>query len=84
MMRVATVFLAGALLLVAGCSTTQIRVGGMMCPEGYSQDQVNRDLHECRFYGPAEDEAAARAAFPREVGPECIQCLEERGYKITE
>jgi len=83
-MRIAIAALSLLLVGMAGCSTKNIRVGGMMCPEGYSQEQVDRDMQECRFYGPAEDEAAAKAAFPRDVGPECVKCLEERGYKITE
>ena len=80
-------FAALVLLLLAvfgGCSSKYVRVGGMMCPEGHSQEQINRDMQECRFYGPAEDEAAAKAAFPRDVEPACIKCMEERGYKITE
>jgi hypothetical protein len=83
MMRIASALIL-ALLVVTGCSTKNVRVGGMMCPEGYSQEQINQDLRECRFYGPAEDEAAAKAAYPKEVEPECIKCLEEKGYKITE
>ncbi len=70
-------------LLLAGCSMKNVRIGGMMCPEGYSQEQIDRDMRECRFYGPAEDAAAAKAAFPKEVKPECAKCLEERGYQIT-
>lgn len=77
-------FVAITGLLLAGCSMKNVRIGGMMCPEGYSQEQIERDMRECRFYGPAEDEAAAKAAFPKEVAPECAKCLEERGYTITE
>ena len=83
-MRFAPVFLLGLVLGFAGCSTKDIRVGGMTCPEGYSQDRIEHDMRECRFYGPSEDEAAAKAAFPKEVEPECVKCLEEKGYKISE
>jgi len=83
-MRIASTLILLLAIGLAGCSTKNIRVGGMMCPSGYSQDQINRDMHECRFYGPAEEEAAGKASFPKEVGPECVKCLEERGYKITE
>jgi len=83
-MRYSTVLLLALFVGMAGCSSKNIRVGGMMCPEGYSQDQIDNDMRECRFYGPAEDEAAAKAAYPKEVEPECIKCLEEKGYKITE
>lgn len=71
-------------VLFAGCSGKYVRVGGMTCPQGYSQDQVDRDMRECRFYGESEQEAAQKASFPKEVGPECIECLEEKGYQITE
>jgi hypothetical protein len=84
MMRIANAVFLASIAVFSGCSTKNVRVGGMMCPEGYSQEQVHRDMHECRFYGPEEEAAAAKAAFPKEVGPECVKCLEERGYKITE
>lgn len=76
--------IALSMLVLTGCTTKYVRVGGMMCPEGNTPQQIDQDLRECRFYGPAEDEAAAKAAFPKEVEPECIKCLEEKGYKITE
>ena len=72
------------LILLLGCSGKYVRVGGMMCPEGYNQDQVNRDMQECRFYGEAEDEAAAKASYPKKVDVECVKCLEEKGYNIIQ
>ncbi len=75
---------AAVTILLAGCSGKHVRVGGMMCPAGYVQQRIDRDLRECRFYGPQEQEAAQKAAFPKEVEPECIECLEKKGYKITE
>jgi len=79
------VLLATTLLLaLAGCSTRDIQIGGMMCPEGYSQERINRDLRECRFYGPEEEAAALKASYPKTVGPECVKCLEEKGYEISE
>ena len=73
-----------AFLLLTGCSGKNIRVGGMMCPAGYDQQRIDQDLRECRFYGPNEQEAAQKASLPKEVEPECIRCLEKKGYKITE
>lgn len=67
-----------------GCAGKYVRVGGMSCPQGYSQDRIDQDMRECRFYGESEQEAAQKASFPQEVGPECIQCLEAKGYQITE
>lgn len=84
MMAYLSVLFVALLLLTAGCSSKNIRIGGMMCPEGYSQAQINQDLAECRFYGPQEQREAQKAAFPKEVEPECIECLEAKGYKITE
>lgn len=72
------------LLFLGGCSTKNIRIGGMMCPEGYTQEQINQDLSECRFYGEQEQREAQKAAFPKEVQPECIECLEAKGYELTE
>lgn len=83
-MRIGLMVLAALPLLVVGCSTKEVRIGGMMCPQGHSQEQVNQDLRECRFYGPQEHEAALKASLPKTVEPECIKCLEEKGYKITE
>lgn len=77
-------FLFIVLWAISGCSTKNIRIGGMMCPEGYSQEQINRDFAECRFYGPQEEKEARKSAFPKEVEPECIECLEAKGYKISE
>lgn len=72
------------LVVLLGCSGKYVRVGGMMCPEGRSQDQVNNDLRECRFYGEAEQEAAQKASFPKQVDVECVKCLEEKGYNISQ
>ncbi len=67
----------GALLL-AGCSTKEIRIGGMICPPGHTEEMVHQDFRECRVY---DDEAAAKASQPK-MTPECIECLEQRGYTV--
>ncbi len=82
-MKHIAIFAAAALLLGA-CSTKTVRVGGMMCPEGYTTEQINHDLRECRFFGPEELKAAQKASLPKEVEPECVKCLEAKGYKIVE
>lgn len=83
-MRYAPVISFVLVLGFAGCSTKSVRIGGMMCPEGYSQEQIEQDMRACHFYGPQEDKEAMKAAFPKEVEPECAKCLEEKGYKISE
>ena len=45
-MRMKSLLFLGVLLLVGGCSSKNIRIGGMMCPEGYTNDQIERDMRE--------------------------------------
>lgn len=71
-------FIALAALLVAGCTTKDLKVSGMICPEGHTEEMVHQDFRECRVY---DDEAAARASQPK-LTPECIECLRERGYTV--
>jgi len=79
-------YLGVPVLLVAllGCSGKNVRIGGMMCPEGQGQDQMKSDPQECRFYGPAEQDAAAKASLPKKPGEECVKCLEQKGYNISQ
>lgn len=69
---------AAVLLLLAGCSSKNIRVSGMICPEGHTEQMVTQDLRECRAY----DEKAAEKASKPKLSPECIECLEKRGYEL--
>lgn len=69
---------AAALLFVTGCATKDLRIGGMICPPGHTEDMVHQDFRECRVY---DDDAAARASMPK-LSTECIECLEQRGYKV--
>ena len=73
--------LIALLLALGGCSTKNIRVGGMICPEGHSDQMISRDFLECRAY---DEKAAQKASWPKKVPSECFECLEERGYKIGE
>lgn len=79
MMR--TILLALAVLTITGCSTQDLRVSGMICPEGHTEEMVHRDFRECRVY---DEKAAERASYPKQLAPECVQCLEERGYTVDE
>jgi len=69
---------AAAVLLFTGCTTKNLRIGGMICPPGHSEDMVHQDFRECRFY----DEKAAEAASRPKLTPECLECLKERGYTV--
>ncbi len=73
------------LLLVTGCSfksqeqlDKRIKINGLICPEGYSTHQVEKDLTQCRYYD--EKEAAEASKSPLE--PACVQCLENKGYEL--
>ena len=74
--------IALAAFLLAGCTTKNLRIGGMICPPGHTEQMVHQDFRECRVY---DDKAAAKASQPKlksDLTPECIECLEERGYTV--
>jgi hypothetical protein len=73
-----TLLAATALILTAGCADKQLHVGGMICPEGHTEEMVHEDFRECRAY---DEKAAERASRPK-LTEECKECLEERGYKV--
>ena len=85
MMRVANAMVLALLLGLSACSTKDVRVGGTMCPEGsVVTPGTDPQRQECTFYGPAQEKAAAEAAYPKGTTPESEKTLEEQGYKITE
>jgi len=73
------IFLA-TLLILSACSNKEIRVNGLICPQGHSELQVNKDLQECKYY----DEKAATKASASPIEPVCRECLEAKGYLIEE
>ena len=77
-MRLSLLAIILAALFISGCETKHIRVGGMVCPEGHTEQMVHRDLSQCRYY----DEKAAAEASKSKIAPECIECLQEKGYLI--
>lgn len=74
-------FMFALVLTISGCATKEVRLGGMICPEGISESQMHADLKACRYY---DYEAATRASQPKKVPSECIECLEQKGYRIIE
>ena len=70
---------AAAVMLLGGCSTkNSLKVGGMICPPGHTEEMVHQDFSECRAY---DEKAAERASRPK-LSPECVECLRERGYTV--
>lgn len=73
-------FLIFTLLFFSACSTKSVMINGLICPEGYSTHQVQKDLTQCRYY----DQKKAGEASLSPIEPECKACLEDRGYKLEE
>ncbi|MDF1881072.1 hypothetical protein JHD50_07095 [Sulfurimonas sp. MAG313] len=74
-----------SLLLLSACSFKseeelfkRVKINGLICPEGFSTHQVKKDLSECQYY---DQKKAAEAAMPS-IKPECVSCLEKKGYKL--
>ena len=74
-----------SLLLLSSCSfkseeelSKRIKINGLICPEGYSTHQIKKDFSQCKYY----DEKKAAQASKSPVKPECISCLEEKGYTL--
>jgi len=78
--------IAISLLLLGGCNfkskeqlSKRIKINGLICPEGYSTpQQVQKDFTECNYY----DEKKAAEASKSPIKPDCIQCLENKGYEL--
>lgn len=73
-------FLIPAFLFLSACSTKSVTINGLICPEGYSTHQVQKDLTQCRYY----DEKKAAEASKSPIKPDCRECLEEKGYRLEE
>lgn len=72
--------LTAALLFLSGCSTKHVTINRLICPEGFSEHQIHKDLTQCRYY----DEKEAAEASKSKIAPACRECLEERGYRLEE
>jgi len=73
-------FLTLAVLLLSGCSSKSVTINGLICPEGFSTHQVQKDLTQCQYY----DEKKAAEASHSPIKPACIECLESKGYQLEE
>ncbi len=65
-----------ALLICSGCSSKNITVNGLICPSGHSEEMIQNDFQECRYY---DMEAIEKSSRPK-IDEECLRCLEEKGY----
>lgn len=75
------IWIAALAAILGGCASKDIRITGMVCPVGVSEAQMRADLNECRLY---DYDAATRASQPKVVPSECVECLEQKGYRIIE
>ena len=71
---------AGMLILtLCGCSSKQLMINGMICPEGHSEARAKADFTACRYY----DLKDADKASTTNISVECKECLEKKGYTIV-
>ncbi len=65
-------------LFYVGCSSKRITINGLICPPGHSEEMIQNDFRECRYY---DMEAIEKSSQPN-IDEECLRCLEEKGYII--
>ena len=75
------ILLGAVMLLLAGCGTKNMRVSGMICPPGHTEQMVHSDFKECRAY---DEKEAKQATYPKTLDSGCQECLVKRGYRISE
>ncbi len=63
-------------LFYSGCSSKNMTFNGMICPAGHSEELIQNDFRECRYY---DMKAIETSATPK-IDEECLKCLEEKGY----
>ena len=68
-----------SVLMLGACSSKRVTFNGLICPEGHATpQQVEKDLTECNYY----DEKKAAEASKSPIKPECLHCLENKGYEL--
>ena len=68
------------MLLLVGCSSKNVEINGLVCPDNLTEQMVQRDLSECRYYD--EKRIAEKSKAPLSI--ECQECLKKKGYEIKE
>jgi hypothetical protein len=66
------------LIILTGCSSKKFTVNGLICPDTHTEQMVQNDLRECKYYTQEDAEKSARP----ELTQECKKCLLEKGYEI--
>ena len=66
------------LIVLTGCSTKDVTLNGLICPDNHTQQMVQRDLSECHYY----DEKAVKNSATPKLSDKCKECLIKRGYEI--
>jgi len=67
-----------SVLIIVGCSSKNIEINGLVCPDTHTEQMVQTDLNLCRYY----DEKAIAESSKSPLSPDCRECLEKKGYKI--
>jgi hypothetical protein len=68
------------ILVFTACSSKNVRFNGLICPAEFSQERVHKDITACHYY----DEKAAAEASKSPIKPDCVECLEKKGYKLEQ
>ncbi|RUM62697.1 MAG: hypothetical protein DSZ03_06180 [Sulfurimonas sp.] len=76
MKRLTLMVSAFLLLWHSGCSSKNITVNGIICPAGHSEEMIQNDFRECRYY---DMKAIEKSSRPK-IDEECLRCLEDKGY----
>ncbi len=76
-MKIPYLTLIMTLLVYSGCSSKNLTVNGLICPAGHSEEMIQNDFRECRYY---DMQAIENASQPKKIDEACLRCLEERGY----
>jgi hypothetical protein len=77
-MKTTLLTISALTLLYSGCSSKNIAVNGLICPAGHSEEMIQRDFRECRYY----DMKAIEASATPKIDEECLKCLNEKGYVL--
>ncbi len=77
-MKIILLFTSVLALFYSGCSSKNTTVNGLICPSGHSNELIQADFRECRYY----DMKAIEASATPKIDDECLKCLESKGYVL--
>ena len=70
------IILLTTLFIFTACSDLSFTYNGLQCPTN-DLNAIESDLQACRVYDVKDVDKALKN------DPECLKCLEEKGYKIS-